>query len=115
MKRFIIKTEMRTSYTIIRLIFWGSVIAPSYALANLELAKKNACMSCHAVDKKLVGPAFREVSQKYAKMSDPAVQLAQSIKKGGAGKWGPVPMPPPAALTEAEAVVLAKWIVEGAK
>jgi cytochrome c len=85
------------------------------ALANLDLAKKNACMSCHALDKKLVGPAFRDVTQKYSKIPDAANQLALSIKKGGAGKWGPVPMPPPSALSDAEALTLAKWIVEGTK
>ena len=85
------------------------------ALANLDLAKKNACMSCHALDKKLVGPAFRDVTQKYSKIPDAAHQLALSIKKGGAGKWGPVPMPPPSALSDDEALTLAKWIVEGTK
>jgi len=85
------------------------------ALASIDLAKKNACLSCHALEKKLVGPALRDVTQKYSKIPDAANQLAVSIKKGGAGKWGPVPMPPPTALSEAEALTLAKWIVEGAK
>jgi cytochrome c len=91
------------------------LFAPSHALANIDLAKKNACMSCHAIDRKLVGPAFKDVAQKYAKRTDAANQLAQSIKKGGAGKWGPVPMPPPTSLSDPDALIIAKWILEGAK
>ncbi len=87
----------------------------SLVWANMDLAKKNACMSCHAIEKKLVGPSFKDVATKYAKTPDAAKQLALSIKKGGAGKWGPVPMPPPTSLRDQDALVIAKWIMEGAK
>ena len=83
------------------------------AFANLALAQKNACMACHAVDKKLVGPSYQDVAKKYAG-TDAAV-LAKSIKAGGSGKWGPVPMPAQAALSDADALTLAKWILAGAK
>ncbi len=83
------------------------------AFASLDLAKKNACMACHAVDKKLVGPAYQEVAKKYAGKS--ADELAKSIKAGGSGKWGPVPMPAQAALSDADAKTLAVWILSGAK
>ena len=83
------------------------------AFASMDLAKKNACMACHAVDKKLVGPAYQEVAKKYAGKS--ADELAKSIKAGGAGKWGPVPMPAQAALSDADAKTLAAWILAGAK
>ena len=83
------------------------------AFASLDLAKKNACMACHAVDKKLVGPAYQEVAKKYAGKS--ADELAKSIKAGGSGKWGPVPMPAQAALSDADAKTLAAWILSGAK
>ena len=83
------------------------------AFANLDLAKKNACMACHAVDKKLVGPAYQDVAKKYAGKS--ADELAKSIKAGGAGKWGPVPMPAQAALSDTDAKTLAAWILSGAK
>ncbi len=83
------------------------------AFASLDLAKKNACMACHAVDKKLVGPAYQEVAKKYAGKS--ADELAKSIKAGGSGKWGPVPMPAQAALSDADAKTLAAWILAGAK
>lgn len=85
------------------------------AWANLDLAKKNACMACHAADKKLVGPAYQDVSKKYASQKDAAATLAKSIKAGGSGKWGPVPMPPQAALSDADATTLATWILSGAK
>ncbi|MFN4117114.1 MAG: c-type cytochrome, partial [Inhella sp.] len=68
------------------------LLAPA-AQANLQLAQKNACMACHAVDKKVLGPAYQEVAKKYAGQKDAAAQLAASIKKGGSGRWGPVPMP----------------------
>jgi len=85
----------------------------SPAFANLALAQKNACMACHAVDKKLVGPAYQDVAKKYAGKS--ADELAKSIKAGGSGKWGPVPMPAQAALSDADAKTLAVWILSGAK
>ena len=85
------------------------------AFASMDLAKKNACMACHAVDKKLVGPSYQDVVKKYGAQKDAAATLAKSIKAGGAGKWGPVPMPAQAALSEADALVLANWILAGAK
>lgn len=85
------------------------------AFASMDLAKKNACMACHAVDKKLVGPAYQEIAKKYAGQKDAAANLAKSIKAGGAGKWGPVPMPAQAALSDADALTLATWILAGAK
>jgi len=85
------------------------------AFANLDLAKKNACMACHAVDKKLVGPAYQDVAKKYAGQKDAAATVAKNIKAGGSGKWGPVPMPAQAALSEADANTLAAWILAGAK
>lgn len=89
--------------------------AASPAFANLALAQKNACMACHAVDKKLVGPSYADVAKKYAGQKDAAKTLAASIKAGGAGKWGPVPMPPQAQLSDADLTALATWILGGAK
>lgn len=89
--------------------------AASPALANLALAQKHACTACHAVDKKLVGPAYADVAKKYASQKDAAKTLAASIKAGGSGKWGPVPMPPQAQLSEADLNTLAAWVLAGAK
>ena len=83
--------------------------------ASKDLAQKNACLACHAADKKLVGPAYQEVMKKYAGQNDAAQMLARSIKSGGSGKWGPVPMPAQAALSDADANALATWILAGAK
>ena len=85
------------------------------AKANLDLAKKHSCTACHAVDKKLVGPSYQDVAKKYAGQKDAVAQLSDSIKKGGSGKWGPVPMPPQAALSDADLTALATWVLGGAK
>jgi cytochrome c len=85
------------------------------AWANMDLAKKNTCMACHNVDKKLVGPSYQDVAKKYAGQKDAAANLAISIKAGGSGKWGVVPMPPHAALSDTDAITLATWILSGAK
>jgi cytochrome c len=92
-----------------------SALFAAPAFANLDLAKKNACMACHAVDKKVVGPAYQEVAKKYAGQKDAVAAVAKSIKAGGSGKWGPIPMPAQAALSEADANTLAAWILAGAK
>jgi cytochrome c len=92
-----------------------SVLMAAPAFANLDLAKKSACMACHAADKKVVGPAYQDVAKKYASQNDAAANLAKSIKAGGSGKWGPVPMPSQAALSDADATTLATWILAGAK
>lgn len=85
------------------------------AAASLDLAKKNACTACHAVDKKLLGPSYQDVAKKYAGQKDAVAALAASIKAGGMGKWGQVPMPAQPNLSEADAKALATWILGGAK
>lgn len=82
------------------------------AAAAKALAQKSACMGCHAVDKKMVGPAYKAIAEKYKGMKPE--ELAASIKKGGAGKWGPVPMPAQAGLSDNDAKLLAEWILAGA-
>lgn len=85
------------------------------AHANLELAQKNSCTACHAVDRKVVGPAYQDVAKKYAGQADAVARLADSIRKGGSGRWGQVPMPPQAQLPEADAKALAQWVLSGGK
>ena len=82
---------------------------PSYA--NQELATNNACLACHAVDKKVVGPSFKEVAQKYA--GDPAAEakLIEKVKKGGDGVWGSMPMPPNASIKDEDLKTLVQWIL----
>ena len=101
--------------TVLKVVLIACSWASLPALANMDLAKKNACMACHAVDKKLVGPSYQDVAKKYTGQKDAAATLAKSIKAGGSGKWGAVPMPAQAALSEADASTLANWILAGAK
>lgn len=79
-----------------------------------SLAKQNACLGCHAVDKKIVGPSFQAVAKKYA--NDPSANtfLKNKILKGGSGSWGVVPMPANAKLSEADVSLLTTWILRGA-
>jgi len=80
--------------------------------AAMALAQKSACMACHAIDRKMVGPSYKDIAAKYKGMD--AAKLAASIKAGGAGKWGPVPMPAQANLKDEDARTLATWILAGA-
>ena len=85
------------------------------AFANKDLAQKSGCLACHAIDKKVVGPAYQDVAKKYAGQADAEARVMANIKSGGAGKWGPIPMPAQAALSDADLKVLARWILDGAK
>lgn len=85
------------------------------AHASKELAQKNACLSCHGVEKKIIGPAFNAIAAKYKDQKDAAAYLMKSIKSGGSGKWGAIPMPAQANLSDADAGVLANWILAGSK
>jgi cytochrome c len=80
-------------------------------LANADLAQKKNCMACHAVDKKLVGPAYKDVAAKYAGQKDAVDKLTQKVMKGGAGVWGPVPMPANTQVSAAEAKQLVEWVL----
>lgn len=93
----------------------GLALFSAPAFASKELAQKNACLACHGIDKKIVGPSYLDIAKKYAGQKDAEAMLIASIKKGGAGKWGPVPMPEQAALSDADAKTLAAWILAGAK
>lgn len=86
-----------------------SAIAP--AMADQALVSSKNCMACHAVEKKLVGPSFKDVASKYAGQSDAVNKLAAKIVKGGSGVWGPVPMPANSQVSEADAKKLAAWVL----
>jgi len=81
------------------------------AAADLALATAKNCMSCHAVDRKLVGPSFKDVAAKYKDNKGAVDLLANKILKGGAGVWGPVPMPANTQVNEADAKKLAAWVL----
>ena len=84
------------------------IAAPAFA--NADLAQKKGCLACHAVDKKIVGPAYKDVAAKYAGQKDMVAKLAEKIQKGGVGVWGQVPMPANP-VTPEEAKTLANWVL----
>ena len=84
------------------------------AFANADLAKAKNCMACHAVDKKMVGPAFKDIAAKYAGQKDAAAKLADKVIKGGTGVWGQIPMPANA-VSKDEADKLVAWVLSTKK
>lgn len=75
------------------------------------LLKKHGCLVCHSVDKTVVGPAYKEVAKKYVGQKDVEKHLVEKVKKGGSGVWGQVPMPPNAAVPDADIQAIVKWIL----
>lgn len=75
------------------------------------LAQKYACMSCHKVDAKLVGPSFKDVAAKYKGDKTAEAKLVDKVKKGGSGVWGAVPMPPNAQVPDADIKTMVQWIL----
>jgi cytochrome c len=77
-----------------------------------KLLGTHACTACHALDKRVVGPSFREVAAKYAGDAAAGGRIAAKIRAGGQGTWGNVPMPPNASLSQGEAKTLADWVLQ---
>jgi cytochrome c len=76
-----------------------------------QLANKSGCLACHAVDKKIVGPAYKEVAEKYRGQPDAEAKLVQKVKNGGSGAWGQVPMPPNTQVKDEDIKTLVHWIL----
>ena len=93
------------------LLALATLAAVAPAMADQALAAAKNCMTCQAVDKKLVGPSYKEVATKYASDKSAVDKLAVKIVKGGSGVWGPVPMPANAQVSDAEAKKLAAWVL----
>jgi cytochrome c len=89
----------------------AGALAAVPALAQEELAKKSGCFACHTVDKKLVGPAYKDVAAKYRGQKDAAAKLFKKVKEGGTGVWGTVPMPPNTHVSDADIKTLVKWVL----
>jgi len=87
------------------------LIAAPLAQADEAMAKKYNCTACHQVDKKVVGPSYKDVAKKYKGQANAAAMLAAKVKKGGSGVWGPVPMPPNAAVPDGDIQKLVAWIL----
>lgn len=99
---------MKKALTLVAL---GLMAAGGPAFASTELAKQKNCLACHAVDKKLVGPSYKDIAAKYKSDKNAPVTLAKKIRDGGVGNWGQVPMPANPQVNEQEAATLAKWVL----
>ncbi len=95
--------------TVVAALAAGFVVAAP-AQANEELAKKYNCLACHQVDKKSVGPAYKDIAKKY-KGQNVEAKLIEKVKKGGAGVWGQVPMAPNPAVPDADLKKLVQWVL----
>ena len=86
--------------------------AAGAAQASEDLAKKYQCLACHQIDKKSVGPAYKEIAKKYKGQADVVAKLSEKVKKGGSGVWGPVPMAPNPAVPDADIKTLVEWVLK---
>ena len=81
---------------------------------GLAVANANACMGCHAVDRKLVGPSFQQIAAKYKGDAQAPAKLARKVKDGGAGVWGMIPMPAHPSMSDADVRAVVDWVLAGA-
>jgi len=89
----------------------GFFASAGNALASDALAKKYNCLACHATDKKLVGPSYKDVAAKYKGDAGAEAKLVAKVKNGGVGAWGQIPMPPNASVPDADVKTLVKWVL----
>lgn len=89
----------------------AGLLSAAPAFADEALAKAKNCLACHSVDKKLVGPAYKDVAAKYKGDAGAAAMLAEKVQKGGSGTWGQIPMPPNPQVNADEAKKLVEWIL----
>ena len=107
---------MRSKLAVVAVALCG-VFTMTGAMGSVALATKSGCMNCHIVDRKLVGPAFRDVAVKYKGRADAVTFLTQRVRQGGPGNWGPVPMAPNDVkqISDADLKKVLGWILDGAK
>lgn len=89
----------------------AALLATAPAHASMDLAKAKNCTACHAVDKKLIGPAYKDVAAKYATDKDAVAKLSKKVREGGVGAWGQIPMPANPQVNADEATTLVKWVL----
>jgi cytochrome c len=99
---------MKKAFAVVAL---GLMAVGGPALASADLAKQKNCLACHAIDKKLVGPSYKDIAAKYKADKNAPTTLAKKIREGGVGAWGQVPMPANPQVNEQEAATLAKWVL----
>ena len=105
-----LKLKLIRKAVAVGLVFSGLLSAGS-TFASEDLFKKSNCMACHAIEQKRLGPSMKQVSAKYSGDSNAADRLAKKIQEGGVGVWGQMPMPPQLQVTEADAKILAEYIL----
>jgi cytochrome c len=98
-------------HAVLALALAAALPAAVPAYGQEELAKKHNCFACHAVDKKLVGPSYKDVAGKYRDDKQAEAKLFEKVKKGGQGVWGQVPMPPNTQVPDSDIKSLVKWIL----
>lgn len=81
---------------------------------GLKVARSNACMGCHAVDRKLVGPSFKDIAARYKSDPQAVAKLSKKVKDGGSGVWGAIPMPAHPAMSDADIRIVVDWVLAGA-
>jgi len=87
------------------------LVSGAQAQDAAKLAQDKSCLACHQIDKKLVGPAYKDVAKKYAGNKDAEAMLMKKVRAGGTGVWGQIPMPPNTGVSEKEAQILVKWVL----
>lgn len=92
----------------------ATILGSGSAIASQELAQKAMCTGCHAVDKKMVGPAYKDVAAKYKGQAGAATALIDKVRKGSTGAWGAVPMPPtgPDKINDADLKTVIEWVLK---
>lgn len=108
------RNEMKNAATRTALVLGGMLMLGSAMAAPPEPFAKLGCAACHGIDNKIVGPSMKDVAAKYKDNQDAKAALTVSIKQGGSGKWGPIPMPPQPAAADADVAALVDWLVQGA-
>ena len=89
----------------------GLVVSAGAALADADMLKKYNCVACHANERKMVGPSYKDIAAKYAADATAAEKLAAKIREGGSGVWGQMPMPPQPQVSDADALTLARYVL----
>ncbi len=89
----------------------GTLLMTPVALASPELAKSKNCVACHSVERKMIGPSYKSVAERYANDASAAGTLSGKVVAGGGGNWGQMPMPPQPGVSKEEAETLVKWIL----
>jgi cytochrome c len=105
---------MKKRIPILAALTLAGLAAAPLVHADQAIAQKAGCLACHAVDKKLVGPAFKDVAAKYKGQPDAVAKLTEKVRKGGSGNWGQIPMPPnpEAKISDADLKTVVEWILK---